>query len=785
MDRKRAQMTVFIVLGLVLLAVVSLAIYIRVNVVEDRVGNLEEQVELSTQRTALSLMVDSCLRSKAVKAIELYGVDESAEQLITNFIEYEMLPCIDVSPFTNEGIRVYNDDGYVTTEISDNAVAVQMHLPLTLVKEDSRATIDDFSFTLQKIRYVSLPTDADGRMQETYSFTTPNNRAEITIPENTVVKKDNAGVSPEDMISLRLVDRNYNNMQNAISIGEVMYLMEKGITFSPAATLTIYYDEDELPPWENENQLTLSVYDEDTGIWRVLPSVVEADKDRIIAEIDHFSLFTITSSICSDNAGNDQVIASGLLFKERCRACAGAKLNDRGELYFESQDVQFYDYPLLGIEHAGCPEDKDCCYQNDWDHDDPDGNGRKNEDTDVGVSESECDGDWSPADFGTCETWDPATPDTYGYDQPEHVGGKAVYTFYTVEESGNVCSNENTKQVEVNLVTLPGDQATNAKLNGRLLAAGEVRHGRNVIEFDVENTNADGCAEAQVVMTVRGAGFLRNCGVGEITENCVCGQQNVKHDSSKTLFCCESGVVVDAPEKCQPAYNQCPANSVFLSAADNGCFCNSANQQYNHYAPNAKHYCCGMGGLSDEPCNACSRNGERLTQDCLCGVVEAKAGERCCYKSTHIELGDIYMPQEEECEQTQCLLEGTPQTVSAVIADITGRTIQASQMCSQQQIAWYHDLWRYWMYSWCAPPENIRDLCPESFDACSAFQAGACVTGWTVAGGSMFFEYPDYLRCLNNYRNNADFDTNTAYVEYCVNEGLRGLDFPVPEDSEA
>src|SRR3990167_1569502 len=116
MNRKLGQVTIFIAVGLVILMVVSLALYLRMQLVETRVGSLEQQVELSSQRTSLKLMVDSCLRDKAVKGIELYGMDEDAEGLITSFIEYEMLPCIDVSPFTAEGIRVYNEEGAVTTD---------------------------------------------------------------------------------------------------------------------------------------------------------------------------------------------------------------------------------------------------------------------------------------------------------------------------------------------------------------------------------------------------------------------------------------------------------------------------------------------------------------------------------------------------------------------------------------------------------------------------------------------------------------------------------------------
>lgn len=680
-------MTVFIVLGLVLLAVVIMAISLRMSLVEDRVGDLEEQVELSTQRTALNLMVDGCLRTKAVQAIELYGVDESAEQLITNFIEYEIIPCIDVSPFTNEGIRVYNDEGYVTTEISDNAVAVEMHLPLTLLKEDSRATLDDFAFTLQKVRHVSLPTDSDGRMQETYSFTTPNNRAEITIPENTVVKRDNAAVDSEDMIALRLVDRNYNNMQNSISIGEIMYLMESGITFSPAATMTIYYNEDELPPWEKEEELTLSIYNEDRGIWEVLPSTVEADKDRIIAEIDHFSLFSVTSSICSDIEGNRQVIASGLIFKERCGPCDNPAWKTKGDgegkkIYSTSDEIEKYDYSELNLG-----EPKGECIEKSWEKETTT---LKSVSTEAGCIDEN--GNWdADANEGAGEcTKETDAPEQWGYEDVEHVGGTATFTF-EVESGGNTCENENTVDVNISFISSDNDPETgeggtaNHLLNGADVNEGNFIGGTNTITFDVVNANEDACADAEVEITVYGAGFLPACGVGEITGNCHCGKQNViKGD--KTLFCCESEVVVEGdPGKCDPvnaAAFACPNG--FLSMADNGCYCNGqADWHYDHYGGHV-HYCCGSKGLSAAACDNFCETGEIAGPDgCICrGGHEATAGQVCCVIDSEI----IYPLHPDDCPDDR-VVGACPSTddipvVSAAIMDITGRTIQASELCA-------------------------------------------------------------------------------------------------------
>src|SRR3989338_6871629 len=162
---QKAQLTVFIVLGLVILSVFALAMYVRVQTVETRVGSLEQQVDLQGERTALKLMVDDCLKQKTVRAIELYGInpDEETEGLITTFIEYDLSSCVDGGAFTAKGLGYEQGNPEVSASISDGAVDIRMTLPLTLTRGGSRATIQDFAYSLQKLRYVNLPTDSAGR----------------------------------------------------------------------------------------------------------------------------------------------------------------------------------------------------------------------------------------------------------------------------------------------------------------------------------------------------------------------------------------------------------------------------------------------------------------------------------------------------------------------------------------------------------------------------------------------------------------------------------------------
>ena len=748
LSERRAQLTTFIIVGLVMVAVFALAIYVRVQTVETRVGSLQQQVDLQAERTTLKLMVDDCLRQKSIKAIELYGLnpDDETQHLITSFVEYEVVPCLDVQQFVNAGFGIQQGAGYAATTISEGAVEVKLHLPLTLRKGLASTVVEDFSFTLQKVRYINLPTDDSGVLQQAFTVTTPNGRAELTIPQGVAVRRSGAPVRPDDVLALRLVDRNYNGMQNAVSIGEVLYLMQSGVAFQPAATLTLFYEDDEIPPWENEEQLTLSVYNDERGIWETLPSIVDAERNKITAQVTHFSLFSVTSSLCRFDVETEQVIASGLVYKERCRPCSAPTQAKGAGLYFTGTGPRDYPTPVLGTPNGPC-------VQRDWDGDDPDGDGkkertRKMDELDCVIGEE---GDYNYA-TGECTYEVDATPETYGYDDARYVGGTATWTFQ-VAKDGNACeaSESVSGPVDFTVIASPGDTVS-ATLNGvSVLQAGgpvaskaQLRQGTNTMTFAVENANGDACAEAQTEITVHGAGFLPSCSTGgQLSGNCQCDQQNVNIQGKK-LFCCPNGVIVEnSSAKCQPGYVDPLTNatnicgSEFLSAADHGCYCGSAGQQYNHYGA-AKHYCCGLDGLSKTPCEQCRKDGGNASDGCLCGGFQAKAGQVCCHAG-----GSTYLPlDKEDCPaENQSCPSGSSGLVSAVIG-VTGGVIEASEVCGAQPVGWWEDTWRNFAYSWCKPPTEC-----DGEAVCSATLNLGCFVAFGVLTGDAVNGLAEFSRC--------------------------------------
>ncbi len=79
-------------------------------------------------------------------------------------------------------------------------------------------------------------------------------------------------------------------------IGVVYDFQPDGATFDPPIILTITYDPLLIPDGVAEEDLTIAVWDEGTGAWVKLPSVVDTENKTISAEISGFSAFAVLAS---------------------------------------------------------------------------------------------------------------------------------------------------------------------------------------------------------------------------------------------------------------------------------------------------------------------------------------------------------------------------------------------------------------------------------------------------------------------------------------------------------
>ncbi|HEY40240.1 MAG TPA: PKD domain-containing protein [Dehalococcoidia bacterium] len=143
--------------------------------------------------------------------------------------------------------------------------------------------------------YVTRYIDSEGRFIYTVKAYSIDEVCMLEIPSGTIGLQANG--DPLTSITILTTEDIPAAPAGSAIIGQVYDFGPDGATFSPAVTLTVEYDPNELPAGVSEEDLVLAFWDVDAGEWVILgDSAVDADANTISASVSHFTAFAVLSS---------------------------------------------------------------------------------------------------------------------------------------------------------------------------------------------------------------------------------------------------------------------------------------------------------------------------------------------------------------------------------------------------------------------------------------------------------------------------------------------------------
>jgi len=120
-----------------------------------------------------------------------------------------------------------------------------------------------------------------------------DNRLQIVFPVGTVAQ-DREG---KLLMSLEVAINEAPPPPEAGIVGLPYELGPHGATFNQPITINFSYDPEEIPPRVAEADLVMGYYDEDSGQWLFLPSVVDMASHTVTTLVDHLSTFAVIAPI--------------------------------------------------------------------------------------------------------------------------------------------------------------------------------------------------------------------------------------------------------------------------------------------------------------------------------------------------------------------------------------------------------------------------------------------------------------------------------------------------------
>jgi len=131
----------------------------------------------------------------------------------------------------------------------------------------------------------------EGEVLEDVNATSQDNVLVVALARGTTAL-DKDGKKLES-ITVSKVDNPPQPPEGCYFVGDVYDMAPDGAVFVPSLSLSLAYDESALPEGMLEERLYLVFYDKDKGQWTDLISKVNAEANKVTANISHFTSFAI------------------------------------------------------------------------------------------------------------------------------------------------------------------------------------------------------------------------------------------------------------------------------------------------------------------------------------------------------------------------------------------------------------------------------------------------------------------------------------------------------------
>ncbi len=671
---KRGQITIFIIAALLILFSIG---FLLMSSQKESYPSSRTITE-----SAVFSYVNSCIDQQVKQGTTYFGLGPLSGYQIADYLNNNLADCADFSVIKQQGVKVTTKQVASKVDIYDRAIDVEVTFPIVLEAPDFTLSFNKFDYSLSRVTQIGekqvFATGAVVAFEAVAAGDIPkassDKRAELNIPEGT--KYTGTG-------ELKMEEKNVNGLSNEIVVGNKLYRIsdinfapiaeitmryeENDVprNYEPDMLSIAWFDEPSdiwvsVPSTTNKQLRTVTGRISRAGLYGIVVNckplaVPQVNFTNWIFREQVYSADRTLLNPLWDETGKSPAVFA-LKEHKQLKLSGGSGWNDAAAriqigVPKGSAAVKDWDADDQLENDAACPDctkEQEKCrticqdeaktkyQQNGWkpvqsssEYLSFSKDGIK-DGTISKCSKKECGAYSCPTaaepsrqctDYcpDKCVDITQATPNNYGYDDVEKVGGSGKFD-YRLQVRGNSCYDEqNALKIDFKPYSQPlaaggfCNDLCRAKLNSKdvnvdysYVQGIQLKGGLNLFEIDVINRKDSASYARGHIDLVAGTGSYLKCEQGkEIKTNCVCGVNNVNvlDDVKKEQgdygewdievkskkFCCGDGSVVDDIAKC--SVSACPTekDKVVLEAKNTGCACGSSVYDYNRDGPG---YCC-------------------------------------------------------------------------------------------------------------------------------------------------------------------------------------------------
>ncbi len=290
---KKAQLTIFMILGFVIL--VSFGFIFIIST--DQKIETPYPLSLEQEKIEISLKTEECIKIQAKEAINLYGIDASSNKEIAQYIEKNLQACANPSLWEEKGLDI--EEGTIQSEslVSVNSMLIRVKYPVRLEKEKIATETSDYFYSLKVKENRTLPVDMHGFMVRDSIFEMEELGAKLEIKRETFVKDlSNLKKGDESLPNAEYIyfearsNKIVDNMD--LPVSNLIYNLGFNDTwFYPAARLTLSYRN--IKSDVKEDDLRILYYSYFLDEWIELKTDIDKNEKTLSADIYHLTPFAI------------------------------------------------------------------------------------------------------------------------------------------------------------------------------------------------------------------------------------------------------------------------------------------------------------------------------------------------------------------------------------------------------------------------------------------------------------------------------------------------------------
>ncbi len=318
--QKRAQISVFIIIGILVLLVAGLVLYARQAAIANPVTPAE-QISLSSEMASAEVFVNQCLKKVADDAIGRYGFEDTyAEINIRDAIEKEVPECTGgFASFKEQGITITAGKPEAGVNIYPTSVSINLKYPLSIQDGQKKGSVSEFRYAYARVK--SMQTSG-GQVLRAASLMSTDKSEEFYFPAGIMITDYNG--NPVDVVKLTEQDRSELAFPENVVSSRVFEITPS--QFSEPVKVTLSYPEN----YPNPEELYVAWYDEKNGIWHGLPTTRDANRKTLTAEMEHAT--KVAGVKCSPGGEVNVESLQALVFEQKCGRTIGKAVAGGSEI---------------------------------------------------------------------------------------------------------------------------------------------------------------------------------------------------------------------------------------------------------------------------------------------------------------------------------------------------------------------------------------------------------------------------------------------------------------------